>query len=135
MKTQTIHARVSPQVKKASEKILKSIGLTMSEAIGLFLKQLANRKEFPLELRVPNAETIRALKASSEGKNLISYSNVEELIKHLGNEYQKGQNRQSLSKRLSANAKARKGNRKTGRDIKTSRRRKTPSPVMQAPQA
>jgi len=116
MKTQTIHARVSPQVKKASEKILKSIGLTMSEAIGLFLKQLANRKEFPLELRVPNAETIRALKASSEGKNLISYSSVDELFEALSKGGKKNRNDKKISKRLSPNGKARHENAQAARN-------------------
>ena len=50
--------------------MLASIGMSTSDAMRLFLKQVAIRGEFPLELKVPNQKTIKAF----EEKNLESVS-------------------------------------------------------------
>jgi len=62
--------RINPEVKGQAEKVLASIGLSTSDAMRLFLKQVAIRGEFPLELKVPNQKTIKAF----EEKNLESVS-------------------------------------------------------------
>lgn len=134
MKTQTIHARVSPKIKKASENILKKVGLTMSEAIGLFLHQVVNRKEFPLELRVPNAETIKALKDVSERRNLTSYSSVDELFEKLSSDGKKYRNRKKVRKGLPSNGKARHENAQVARHYRTTQKRKATSGFMPSPQ-
>jgi addiction module RelB/DinJ family antitoxin len=50
----TIHARIDEKTKAESESILRKIGMTPTEAVRLLYRQIALRKEFPLELRVPN---------------------------------------------------------------------------------
>jgi DNA-damage-inducible protein J len=50
-----IHARTDLETEAATERILAALGLTPTEAIRLFCRQITIRKEFPLELRVPNA--------------------------------------------------------------------------------
>ncbi|HCR86172.1 MAG TPA: type II toxin-antitoxin system antitoxin, RelB/DinJ family [Alphaproteobacteria bacterium] len=75
-KTATLHARVEPDVKKMAEKILKAIGLSHSEAISLFYKQLILNKGVPFELKIPNKETVKAIK----DKKLNKYSSLDELM-------------------------------------------------------
>ncbi len=62
----TVRSRLSPELKVQAESVLASIGMTSSEAIRLFYKQIASRKEFPLELKVPNQTTIGAFNEEHE---------------------------------------------------------------------
>lgn len=61
----TVRSRLSPDLKKQAENVLASIGMSSSEAIRLFYQQIANRKEFPLELKVPNQKTLDAFNEES----------------------------------------------------------------------
>ena len=65
-----VRCRINPEVKGKAEEVLASIGMSTSDAMRLFLKQVAIRGEFPLELKVPNQKTINAF----EEKNLKSVS-------------------------------------------------------------
>ena len=51
-----------PLSKEEAAKILKEVGLSMSTAINLFLKQVINHNGLPFEVRKPNEDTLRALK-------------------------------------------------------------------------
>lgn len=51
VKTDVVRARIEQDVKQDAEQVLNAIGLTMSDAIRLFVRQVAVRGEFPLELR------------------------------------------------------------------------------------
>ena len=64
--------------------VLSKLGMKPSEAIQVFYKQIALRQSFPLELKLPNAETQQVLKESSEGKNVKSFETKEELFEDLG---------------------------------------------------
>ena len=65
-----IHARIDPETKAVTEKILSSLGLSPTDAIRLFYRQIALRGEFPLELRVPNEVTTAALSKAERGEEL-----------------------------------------------------------------
>ena len=56
----TVKCRINPETKAQAEEILASIGMSTSDAMRLFLKQVAIRGTFPLELKVPNQKTIDA---------------------------------------------------------------------------
>jgi DNA-damage-inducible protein J len=49
MKTATIRARIEPKLKHDVESVLTQLGLSFSEAIELFLRQVKLRKGIPLE--------------------------------------------------------------------------------------
>lgn len=51
VKTDVVRARIEQEIKHEAETVLNSIGLTMSDAIRLFVRQVAVRGEFPLELK------------------------------------------------------------------------------------
>ena len=52
-KTATLNVRVDPDTKKHAETILSRIGLPMSTAIDIYLKQIVSRGKIPFELSVP----------------------------------------------------------------------------------
>jgi DNA-damage-inducible protein J len=74
-----IHARIDSTTKEATERVLSDFGLTPTEAIRLFYRQIAMRGEFPLELRVPNSITAAALSEADRGKELETYSSTDDL--------------------------------------------------------
>ncbi len=103
MRTEIIQARVTPQIKYASAKILEEIGLSLSEAINIYLKRVIAEKAIPFELRVPNAETIKALQDVKDRKNLVSYNSVDEFM--AGFENAKSDKHKKVQKRTGTNGK------------------------------
>lgn len=74
-----IHARIDPATKQATEKVLDAIGMTPTEAIRLLYRQIAMRKEFPLELHIPNKLTASTLTKSEKNKGIERFKNVKDL--------------------------------------------------------
>ena len=78
-----VQARIDPQIKEDAKSILNELGMTMSEAIVVYLKQIILRREIPFKLKLPNELTIKTLEKSEEGEELNEFSNVEDLLKEL----------------------------------------------------
>ena len=60
-KTGYITARVEPKLKASAGRVLTKIGVSTSDAITMFLRQVVLRRGIPFDVRVPNAETKRAI--------------------------------------------------------------------------
>lgn len=56
-----LHIRVDDETKIQATAALAAMGLSMSDAVRIFLKRVVNDQAFPLELKVPNAETRAAM--------------------------------------------------------------------------
>ena len=56
-----LHIRIDDEVKTQATEALAAMGLSMSDAVRIFLKRVVNDQAFPLELKVPNAETRAAM--------------------------------------------------------------------------
>ena len=78
--TAVIHARIDPDTKLATERVLETLGMTPTEAIRLLYRQIAMRGEFPVELRIPNAETAVALNRAEKGEDIESFDNAKDLF-------------------------------------------------------
>ncbi len=78
--TATVHARIDSRTKQASERVLHRIGLTPTDAVRLLYRQIALRKEFPLELRVPNKLTARTLTKSDRGEEVETFDTLEQMV-------------------------------------------------------
>jgi DNA-damage-inducible protein J len=63
-KNEVVRAKVSPKLKHSAERVLDELGMSMTEAIRLFLTQISLRQEFPLELKIPNQTTLQAISAA-----------------------------------------------------------------------
>lgn len=85
-KTTFVRARIEPLLKEETENILKELGLSVSEAITLFYKQITFKKGIPFEVKLPNQVTIEAMKDAVEEKNLTTYSSLSELMNKLSPE-------------------------------------------------
>ena len=85
-KTDTLHIRVEPSVKQKAEKTLNDLGLSITEAINVFLNQVILNDGIPFEIKKPkfNKETIQAIEDTKSGKNLSkTFDNVDEMFKEL----------------------------------------------------
>lgn len=56
-----LHVRVDDEVKAQATEALAAMGLTVSDAVRILLKRVVNDQAFPLELKVPNAQTRAAM--------------------------------------------------------------------------
>jgi DNA-damage-inducible protein J len=61
---------------------LASMGLTVSDAVRLLLTRIASEKALPFEVRVPNRETVAAMRAAERGE-LTRANSVVELMADL----------------------------------------------------
>lgn len=67
-KNATINARVDEKLKARAEKVLRKVGVSTSEAVTMLLHQIVLRQGMPFEVKVPNAETRRAMAELDAGK-------------------------------------------------------------------
>jgi len=77
-KTAKINARIDPELKGEVKSILQELGLSESEAIRVFYRQILHQKGLPFEVKIPNATTRQAIRDVREGKDLTSYDSPEE---------------------------------------------------------
>ena len=62
--TSMLHIRVDDDIKEQAAQALTAMGLSMSDAVRLFLRRVVVDQAFPLELKVPNAQTRAAMDES-----------------------------------------------------------------------
>lgn len=84
MKTATVRARIEPELKYDAERILTKLGLSFSEAIELFLRQVKLKRGIPFDIRLPNEITLKTFEDTDEGKNLIRHKTPKDMFKKLG---------------------------------------------------
>ena len=65
-----IRSRIDPRVKNEANHIFHEMGLTMSDAIRIFLYRVISEKAIPFPVEVPNAVTIAAMEAVDRGEGL-----------------------------------------------------------------
>jgi DNA-damage-inducible protein J len=80
--TAMIHVRVDQELKTKATLTLNKMGLSMSDAVRLLLKRIEADQALPFEVKVPNAETIAAMRAAERGE-VTSFATIEELMAHL----------------------------------------------------
>jgi len=61
IKTTDVRTRIEPELKEAASKLLAECGLSMSDGIRLFLRQVVTQRGLPFEVKAPNATTIAAM--------------------------------------------------------------------------
>jgi DNA-damage-inducible protein J len=61
-----IHVRVDDKVKTQATEILEAMGLSVSEAVRLFLHRVVTDQALPFEVKVPNAKTRAAMTEADE---------------------------------------------------------------------
>lgn len=89
-KTATINMRINPEVKEDAESIFSSLGMTLTEAINIFLHKSIMEGGLPFSVRQPryNKQTEEAMREARDilsGKlDAKSYESVDALFDDLG---------------------------------------------------
>ncbi|MBR0378456.1 MAG: type II toxin-antitoxin system RelB/DinJ family antitoxin [Lachnospiraceae bacterium] len=53
-RTANVFARVEPEIKEQAESILDQLGIPMSNAVGMFLRQIVIHRGIPFEIKLPS---------------------------------------------------------------------------------
>jgi DNA-damage-inducible protein J len=62
LKTTDVRSRIEPEIKTRAAGVLAECGLTLSDAIRMFLRQVVVHQGLPFDVKTPNAETVAAMK-------------------------------------------------------------------------
>ena len=70
-KTANVFTRVDPTVKEQAEAVLNQLGISMSTAMGMFLKQLVLQRGIPFDVKLPAEAPIAAETLTDEEFNAL----------------------------------------------------------------
>lgn len=68
-RTSNIFARVEPEIKEQAEQVLEQLGIPMSNAIGLFLRQVVLQRGIPFDMKLPQSKPLSVGTLSEEQFN------------------------------------------------------------------
>ena len=78
--------KIDPVLKRESQELFESLGLSLSSAINIFLRQSVREQAIPFRVGspAPNPDTIRAIEDARNGIGLSrGFSSVSELMEDL----------------------------------------------------
>lgn len=80
-----VHVRVDDQVKTQATETLAAMGLTISDAVRVFLMRVVADKQMPFAIKVPNQETRTAMVEADEivRSSRARFNSAAELIDDL----------------------------------------------------
>lgn len=82
MRNDVIHIRVADDLKANVENILSELGITLSYAVNMYLKQIEIKKGIPFEIVLPSEEKAREIELLA---NAINLTGGEEVSKYANN--------------------------------------------------
>ena len=78
--------KIDPELKKESQELFESLGLSLSAAVNIFLRQSVREQAIPFRVGnpLPNYETIKAIEDARNGIGLSKgFTSVSELMEDL----------------------------------------------------
>ena len=76
---ETTSIKLDVEIKAKAKEVFKELGITMGEAVNIFLNQVALHQGLPFEVKIPNDETKKAIEEARKGIHMESTS-IEEMI-------------------------------------------------------
>ena len=88
MEATNLNVRVDRDVKQAAEDIANALGMNLSTAVNIFLRQMVNHNGLPFEVKLsPNAETLRAMNDAKQRRDLSGpYNDMSSLMEALNSD-------------------------------------------------
>lgn len=80
MKTAVVHARIEPQTKRKAEQVLRKLGITPTEGIRIFYRQISLRGGLPFAIEIPNERTKATLEKSRRGIDIREFNSLDEMF-------------------------------------------------------
>ena len=79
-----IRARTEQQIKNKAGKIFHTLGLSFTDAINLFFRQVILQQGLPFDVKIPNKTTLKAMEDVDKKHNLHKAKNAKDMFKQLG---------------------------------------------------
>lgn len=79
-KSAVIHARIEPETKNAAERVLHRLGLSPTDAIRIFYRQISLRHGLPFSVEIPNELTRLTLEKSQKGEDIERYNTLDDMF-------------------------------------------------------
>ena len=73
---------MEPQTKIKAEGVLSRLGITPTEAIRVFYRQIALRGGLPFSVTIPNERTAATLRKSRRGLNLETFDTLDAMFEN-----------------------------------------------------
>lgn len=65
-KSAILNIRTDPDIKSRAEQLYRSFGITLTDAVNIFLRKSIMEGGLPFDMRNPNAETLAAMRETEE---------------------------------------------------------------------
>ena len=82
LKSTDVRSRVEPALKESAADVLAQCGLTLSDGIRLFLKQVVAQRGLPFDVKIPNTKTIAAMN-QARGMKKARFTSAREMFDDL----------------------------------------------------
>ena len=85
-KSSSMTIRINPELKSEADAVLNYLGLTTSEAVAIFLRQVVINKGIPFAIKAPqfNSETISAMQEAEKiAKSGNGYDDIDDMFREL----------------------------------------------------
>lgn len=88
-RTSNLNIRIDPDMKKKAETIYSQFGITLTDAVNMFIYQSVNCNGLPFDLKLSNVPNIETLEAMEESQKIIEsgisrFKSAEEMFEDLG---------------------------------------------------
>ena len=83
-KSAMVRARLEPELKQHAEEIFRKLGISVTQAITLFYRQVEMRNGLPFNVVIPTSETIKTFKATDSDEDLVICDDADDMFKKLG---------------------------------------------------
>jgi DNA-damage-inducible protein J len=77
-----VRARIDTNTKKLAAEALEAMGLSISDAIRLLMRRVADERRLPFDVKAPNAATRKAIAELEAGKGK-KFADVDDLMADL----------------------------------------------------
>jgi DNA-damage-inducible protein J len=81
LKTTDVRCRIEEDLKQRATAVLNACGLSVSDAMRLFFRQVVETQGLPFDVRVPSTKTARALAQAREIRS--RFDSIDELFETL----------------------------------------------------
>ena len=84
LKTTDVRCRIDEDLKARATEVLSACGLSISDAMRLFLRQVVVTQGLPFDVRVPSEKTARAMIEAQDIRQ--RFDSVHEMLRDIGGE-------------------------------------------------
>ena len=84
LKTATVRARIEPRLKRQTETLFRKLGLSTTQAITIFYRQVGLRKGLPFDIVISNKTTQKTFENTDAGRNLVICKDADDMFRKLG---------------------------------------------------